>query len=473
MTFAHSAGSAIHPAGLATLAACLLLQGAAHAQAVSGSASPTAPCQQSGFNDLACGASASAGGGSVPYGTAVGYEANASGSGGTAIGVATAASGDNATALGDSAIASGPNDVAVGVEAAATSVYNTAVGPGAEAKGFSGSALGGFTSVTGSGAPNGNVALGNSSTDGGENSRSVVSVGNDGTNGLAAFTRAITNVSDGVLSADSTDAVTGAQLYATNLIANAALAANQGSGGTPYLKVGGAGATPSVSGVGSVGLGVGQSASGDGAVAIGVNNTAAGQGAVAIGANSTATGASALAIGGAASASSAGDVALGGGANVTAKNAVALGAGSIAARDNTVSVGAAGAERQITNVAAGSSGTDAVNVNQLNAASAATLGSANAYTDAQIASVRLDMNQLRRDMHAGVAGSDAINGIPQNITPGHVSVGFGMSQFSGSVGVAFGLSTTLRDGRTNARISVGTSTGGGPTHISGGASYTF
>ncbi|MFL9917917.1 YadA-like family protein [Paraburkholderia fungorum] len=65
-------------------------------------------------------------------------------------------------------------------------------------------------------------------------------------------------------------------------------------------------------------------------------------------------------------------VAIGGNANASAANSVALGSNSVADRQNTVSVGAPGAERQITNVAAGTEGTDAVNLTQLkNAAGSA------------------------------------------------------------------------------------------------------
>jgi autotransporter adhesin len=67
------------------------------------------------------------------------------------------------------------------------------------------------------------------------------------------------------------------------------------------------------------------------------------------------------------SASGADSVAIGGAAVASGKNSVALGANSVADLDNSVSVGAAGKERQITNVAAGKASTDAVNVGQLTA----------------------------------------------------------------------------------------------------------
>jgi autotransporter adhesin len=70
----------------------------------------------------------------------------------------------------------------------------------------------------------------------------------------------------------------------------------------------------------------------------------------------------------------------------TGSNSVAIGANSVADRANTVSVGAAGAERQITNVAAGTEDTDAVNVSQLKS-SGLIDGSGNA-----VAAVTYDQN---------------------------------------------------------------------------------
>ena len=60
-------------------------------------------------------------------------------------------------------------------------------------------------------------------------------------------------------------------------------------------------------------------------------------------------------------------IAVGAGASATAANSIAVGAGSLADRANSVSIGAAGAERQVTNVAAGTASTDAVNLGQLQA----------------------------------------------------------------------------------------------------------
>ncbi len=150
------------------------------------------------------------------------------------------------------------------------------------------------------------------------------------------FTRKLTGLADGTLSATSTDAVTGKQLNTTNTRVTTA----EGSIATLRNTM---------------------------------NTIVNGGGFKYLHANSTlddaqATGLESIAIGGAAIASGVNAMAMGGNARAVAGNAVALGAGSVADRANTVSVGSAGQERQIANVAAGTADTDAVNVAQLKAA---------------------------------------------------------------------------------------------------------
>ncbi|WP_241163357.1 YadA family autotransporter adhesin [Ralstonia solanacearum] len=147
------------------------------------------------------------------------------------------------------------------------------------------------------------------------------------------FSRKLTGLADGTLSATSTDAVTGKQLNTTNTRVTTA----EGSIATLRNTM---------------------------------NTIVNGGGFKYLHANSTlddaqATGLESIAIGGAAIASGVNAMALGGNARAVAGNAVALGAGSVADRANTVSVGSAGKERQIANVAAGTADTDAVNVAQL------------------------------------------------------------------------------------------------------------
>ncbi|MGC5887425.1 YadA family autotransporter adhesin, partial [Ralstonia pseudosolanacearum] len=154
------------------------------------------------------------------------------------------------------------------------------------------------------------------------------------------FSRKLTGVAEGTLSATSTDAVSGKQLYATNQNVSK-LSANVTD------------VSDSVTNIKNT-----------------MNTIVNGGGLKYFHANSTlddaqAMGLESIAFGGAAGMNS---MAMGGNARAVAGNAVALGAGSVADRANTVSVGSAGKERQITNVAAGTADTDAVNVAQLKAA---------------------------------------------------------------------------------------------------------
>jgi autotransporter adhesin len=142
----------------------------------------------------------------------------------------------------------------------------------------------------------------------------------------------LTNVKAGELAEDSTDAVNGSQLFATNKNVSALQDFTNNisnGGGIKYFH----------------------------------SNSML--------ADSSATGADSVAIGGAAVSSG--------------KNSVALGSNSVADRDNSVSVGAAGSERQITNVAAGTATTDAANVGQLNAVS-------NSVSTLSAAAIKYDTN---------------------------------------------------------------------------------
>ncbi|MGA4108940.1 YadA family autotransporter adhesin, partial [Ralstonia nicotianae] len=157
------------------------------------------------------------------------------------------------------------------------------------------------------------------------------------------FSRKLTGVAEGTLSATSTDAVSGKQLYATNQNVSK-LSANVTD------------VSDSVTNIKNT-----------------MNTIVNGGGLKYFHANSTlddaqAMGLESIAFGGAAVAAGMNSMAMGGNARAVAGNAVALGAGSVADRANTVSVGSAGKERQITNVAAGTADTDAVNVAQLKAA---------------------------------------------------------------------------------------------------------
>jgi trimeric autotransporter adhesin len=235
-------------------------------------------------------------------------DSSATGSDAVAIGGAANASAANSVALGSNSIADRANSVSVGSVGHERQITNVANGTAAtDAVNF-----GQLTTLSGNVDTLGNLAVKYDANDDGAPDYQTVTLGGKG----AAQTTRLTNLSNADLSASSTDAVNGSQLYATNQnVSTLQDFANNISngGGITYFHS---------------------------------NSTLA---------DSSATGANSVAIGGAAVAS--------------ANNAIALGANSVADRANSVSVGAAGSERQVTNVAAGTAATDAVNVGQLNAVS--------------------------------------------------------------------------------------------------------
>ncbi|PTQ92520.1 trimeric autotransporter adhesin, partial [Paraburkholderia sp. GV072] len=163
-----------------------------------------------------------------------------------------------------------------------------------------------------------------------------------------AGTRTLTGLTAGDLSATSTDAVNGSQLYATNM--------NVSNTNNNVANLAG--------NVTNINNTVNNIVNGGGIKYFNANSTLA---------DSSATGTDAVSIGGNAQATTANSVALGSNsvansatlatAGFTPLGGTAISAGTAAGGE--VSVGSAGAERRITNVAAGLNATDAVNLSQL------------------------------------------------------------------------------------------------------------
>lgn len=225
----------------------------------------------------------------------------------------------------------------------------------------------------------------------------------------------ITGVAAGELSATSSDAVNGAQLYATNvqLAYNTTAITELQSGTAGYFQVNNSAghAAPQATGIDSL-------AGGAGAIASGVNSTAIGTGAHAL-----------------------------------ADTSIAIGYGSIADRAGTVSVGSMGAERQIASVADGVSATDAVNLRQLQSGMSLATANANAYTDLRFSQFDAGLRQLRADAEAGTAASMAMSGIPQSMEPGGGMFGMGVSTWQGEHAVAMGVSKASDNGRLVIRAA--------------------
>lgn len=180
------------------------------------------------------------------------------------------------------------------------------------------------------------------------------------------------NVARGALSADSTEAVNGAQLFETNQyvksIGDTVDNFTKGGAGIKYFHANG------------------------GASAMLPDSQANGVGSIAMGPGAAANGGDSVALGNGAAAGKDGDVALGAGA--VADRGAENYAGKYSDTQNksvgTVSVGSSGAERTLSNLADGREATDGVNLRQLDGA----LKQANDYTDKRLQDVAGNVLQV-------------------------------------------------------------------------------
>ncbi|WP_176091269.1 YadA family autotransporter adhesin [Burkholderia ambifaria] len=287
--------------------------------------------------------------------------------------------------------------------------------------------------------------------------------------GGAGGTR-ITNVKAGTLSATSTDAVNGSQLYATNQqvsknttdianlqdnvtnIANGKAGLVQQQDPKGAITVGKDSGGTSVNFSGTTGdrvlTGVAAGVNANDAVNMAQFNDALKTAAVNDQIRAAATDANTTWIARADAGS------IGSTATATGKNAVAVGQGSVADRDNSFSVGAKGNERQVTNVAAGTAPTDAVNVQQLNDNLNAASTQAKGYTDQRIGQVYNSFNDLKKDMYGGVASAMAVAGLPQPTGAGRSMVSAATSNYHGQQGFAAGYSYVTESNRWVVKASV-------------------
>jgi len=253
----------------------------------------------------------------------------------------------NSTAPDSQAL--GTDSVAIGPNAVATNANDVALGSGSQ---------------TGTATPTASATIGGTVYSfAGTNPTSVVSVGALGAE------RQIQNVAAGTLSASSTDAVNGSQLYQTNQAVDS-LATTVAADKTHYYSVNDGG-TQGANYNNNGATGLNSLAAGVAAAASGASSFAGGNGASALADN-------AVALGALSSASVVGGVAIGSGS--VSDRAVLSGVGSIAngthaipfnTADQTllgaVSFGSASGNtyRQLTNVADGTQAHDAVTIRQL------------------------------------------------------------------------------------------------------------
>ncbi|MDA3133280.1 YadA family autotransporter adhesin, partial [Atlantibacter subterraneus] len=413
----------------------------------------------SGMDSIAVGPNAqSLGDGSI----AMGDDAKSTGKGSTAIGQGSQTSGDNSVAMGTGAVANNANDVALG----AGSVTQAAVAT---------------TNVT---------INGETYAVAGTTPTSTVSVGSEGNE------RTITNVAAGRIAADSTDAVNGSELYATNQaiekISGDIINVDAGSvkyevnsdGTVNYNKVimGGDTYDNSTHTGGTTITNVANGEAPSDAVnkyqldqvnqsVTNISNGTDGMFQV----NNTSnlpkpkpTGKDAVAGGAGAIASADHSTAIGTNSKATHSNSVALGYNSVTDRDNSISVGSAGNERQITNVAAGTQNTDAANVGQLKEG----VNNSYQYTNKKFNDLKNMVDDQKDKLSAGVAGAMAMAGLPQPYQPGASMVGLAGGTYQGQSAIALGVSTISDNGKWVTKIS-GTTNSQGDVGAAAGVGYQF
>ena len=150
------------------------------------------------------------------HGFAGGYQAKATGESSTAIGVRANSTGLSTIAIGSDAVANNKASTAIGQGAVAEASYGVALGKAAQANHGSAVALG-TAAVTEQAVAVNEATVGKITYSGfaGTDATAVVSVGKKGDH-----TRQIINVGAGEISATSTDAINGSQLYATQDVIN-------------------------------------------------------------------------------------------------------------------------------------------------------------------------------------------------------------------------------------------------------------
>ena len=296
------------------------------------------------------------------------YIGTSTGQAGVAVGVSAKAA-DLATAVGTKSHATGDYSAALGVGANATLANAVALGAGSTTKTNA-------TDITS--ATIGSITYGGSTSPFAGSGK--VGAGDQVSVGAAGFERQIKHVAPGAITAASTDAINGSQLFYVAKGLQEQITAAGGNGihfyhvngantdnnynndGATGNKALAAGINAKAAGASSVAVGsaevaaksvVGQSNS-EGAVAIGDSAYAAGrqavtlgasraeeEQAVAIGSNARSSGKASTAIGAAAVASQVNSISIGSSANAAGDNSVAIGADSstIAAAANSVALG--------------------------------------------------------------------------------------------------------------------------------------
>jgi trimeric autotransporter adhesin len=329
-----------------------------------------------GYNAFAGGAGSFAGGMNAiaadDAATALGSGARVVTTGGTALGSKSMASGVNAVAIGTGAAATSDNSVALGANSTTTAdltapAYAPA-GPGAT--GIAGTNPAGEVSVGSAGQERRitNVAAGAAPTDAVNvsqlsavddkvdslansavqydanpdgNKNSITLAGPISSDGGVTGGTTMTNLHQGAVSATSTDAINGAQLFAVTGDTSATYIADNGTG-IKYVRTNDTGLAPDdahASGFGSSAVGYNAQASGDASTALGPEAQASGFASSALGLTAQASGDGSSALGSNAQAAGTASTAVGYASNASGFASTAMGVGATAAGDGSTAVG--------------------------------------------------------------------------------------------------------------------------------------
>lgn len=222
---------------------------------------------------------------------------------------------------------------------------------------------------------------------------------------------------------------------------------------------------------GATALGTGSVASAMYSTATGAASSASGQSSVAYGLQSKASANSAVAIGSRATASHAGSVALGAGSataeavgtNSATVNGVSYSGFAGTNPRSTVSVGYAGGERTITNVAAGrinATSTDAINGSQLYQVAARTQGNSTAITNLQnqVNGIGNRLNDMDKDLRAGIAGATAIAFLQRPNEAGKSMVSAAVGGYRNEQAIAVGYAHNSDNNKWSVKTGVSVNT---------------
>lgn len=118
----------------------------------------------------------------------------------------------------------------------------------------------------------------------------------------------------------------------------------------------------------------------------------------------------------------------------------------------TLNVG--GPSTVVQNVAAGIAATDAVNVSQLNGTVNNAISVSNAYTDMRIETLNFDLKDARSEARAGASAALAAAGMPQSMDAGRSMISGGVGTYRGKVGVAIGGSYRASNGQSVYKVGL-------------------